>query len=204
MPPPPSSGSSEAAREIDVAKRIFGIFCESSPLFSVVVYMGKMKEISLKLLALASLLLTTACAGYAPLTELIGQPRENLIAQMGLPEREYSSKEFQKLHYPRGPAGWHTYFVYVDKDNKIARWEQVLTEKHFDGLAAGMTRDEVIDTIGISRLENRLANDRGYIWYYRYETTQCRSFVIEFDHQNIVRGTGYIHRSGRKCNYVGP
>ena len=163
-----------------------------------------MKKISLKFFVLASLLLCAACAGYEPRNDLIGQDRDALIAQMGSPEQEYSWQGLQKLHYPRGPAGWHTYFVYLDKDNKIARWEQVLTEDRFDGIKAGMSLDQVIDAVGITRIRTQLAGDRGYIWHYRYLNTQCRSFAIEFTGDHIVRGTLYIHRSGRRCNYVGP
>ena len=164
----------------------------------------KMNKFFIKLFPVALLSLLTACAGYSPGRSLVGQTREFLIAQMGLPEREYASNAFQKLQYPRGPAGWHTYFVYLDQDDRVADWEQVLTEQRFDTLKPGMTRDEVIDSVGISRVRNQLARNRGYLWYYRYENTQCRSFIIEFDGQNTVRGTGYIQRSGRRCHYVGP
>ena len=163
-----------------------------------------MKKILLKFFAIASLLLSAACTGYAPRHDLIGQHRDVLITQMGPPEREYSWHGVQKLHYPRGPAGWQTYFVYLDKDNKITHWEQVLTEDRFDGIKAGMSLNQVIDTIGITRIRTQLAGDRGYIWYYRYQNTQCRSFAIEFSHDDTVRGTLFIHRSGRRCNYVGP
>lgn len=163
-----------------------------------------MKIFVIRLLTIHSLLLVAACANCSPDNRLIGQHRTALLAQMGQPEREYLSNEFKKLQFPRGPAGWHTYFVYIDKDDRVANWEQVLTEARFDALKPSMTREEVIDIVGISLSQNQLAKDRGYLWYYRYENTQCRSFFIEFDSQNNVRGTGYIHRSGRRCNYVGP
>ena len=150
------------------------------------------------------LLLTAACAGYAPHKQLIGQPRAAVIAELGQPEREYPAQELSKLHYPRGSAGLHTYFVYIDKADQVTHWEQVLTEERFDRLRPGMTLEQVIDTIGIARIRNQLAGDRGYVWYYRYQNTQCRSFVIEFTREDVVRSAGYILRSGRKCNYVGP
>ena len=178
--------------------------CKLKPPFGVAFFLENMKTSAINILTLTSLLLVTACANYSLDNRLIGQERTALLAQMGQPEREYASQEFQKLHYPRGPAGWHTYFVYLDKDNKIARWEQVLTEDRFDGIKAGMTLDQVIDAIGITRIRTQLAGDRGYVWYYRYQNTQCRSFAIEFSGDHIVRGTLYIHRSGRRCSYVGP
>lgn len=149
-------------------------------------------------------LLLTGCTGYSPRDDLIGQHRAVLIARLGPPEREYPSGGMPKLHFPRGPAGWHTYFVCLDKSDRVTHWEQVLTEERFDRIRPGMSLAEVIDTIGISRIQNRLAGGRGHIWYYRYQNTQCRSFVIEFTDTDQVRGAGYIHRSGRRCGYVGP
>ena len=127
-----------------------------------------------------------------------------MIYELGAPERETLSGEFRKLHYPKGSAGLHTYFIYLDKEDKVSHWEQVLTEDRFDSIKAGMALDQVIDTIGITLIRTQLATDRGYVWYYRYQNTQCRSFVIEFTGDNFVRGTLYVHRSGRRCNYVGP
>ncbi len=146
----------------------------------------------------------SACAGYAPRSDLIGQSRATLVAQMGAPGREYSSQGLQKLHYPRGPAGSHTYFVYLDPNDRVVRWEQVLTEARFDSVKPGMTKDEVIDLLGVPSVTNGLARDRGYVWHYRYETPLCKSFVIEFTPENEVRSAGYRIRSGRQCKYVGP
>jgi hypothetical protein len=163
-----------------------------------------MKRTFTRFISAFSLLLTAACTGYAPNNRLVGQNRAAVIAELGIPEREYPSGEFSKLHFPRGSAGSHTYFVYLDKEDKLSRWEQVLTEDRFDSIRAGMSLDQVIDAVGITRIRTQLAGDRGYVWYYRYQNTQCRSFVIEFTRDYIVRGTLYIHRSGRRCNYVGP
>lgn len=163
-----------------------------------------MKRTFTRFISAFLLLLTAACVGYAPHNQLIGQNRAVVTATLGAPEREYPSGEFSKLHFPKGSAGLHTYFVYMDKEDKFFRWEQVLTEDRFDSIKAGMSLDQVIDTIGITRIRSQLAGERGYVWYYRYQNTQCRSFVIEFTGDDIVRGTLYVHRSGRRCNYVGP
>ncbi len=143
------------------------------------------------------------CAGYSPRSDLVGQSRASLIAQMGAPEREYASQGLQKLHYPRGPAGSHTYFVYLDGNDRVVRWEQVLTEERFDTVRPGMTKDEVLDLLGVPSVTNGLGRNRGYVWHYRYETPFCKSFVIEFTPEDIVRSPGYRMRSGRRCKYVG-
>lgn len=108
----------------------------------------------------------------------------------------------KKLHFVRGPGGWDTYFVYLDDTDRVVRWEQVLTEERFDTIRSGMTQEQVIDAIGISKITNGLGRNRGYVWHYRYKTTQCRSFVVEFTPEDVVRSAGYLFRA-RQCRYVG-
>jgi len=145
----------------------------------------------------------TGCAGYAPSAKLIGEPREALIQTLGQPERENVIEGKKTLHFPRSPAGSHTYFVYLDDEDRVTGWEQVLTEVRFNQVTPGMTKDQVIDLIGVSRITHGLARDRGYVWHYRYFNQQCKSFVIEFAKEDIVRNADYRIRGGRRCNYVG-
>lgn len=159
-----------------------------------------------KILSIFGLFVAVAfagCASYSPRSDLVGQSRATLVAQMGAPEREYPSQGLQKLHYPRGFAGSHTYFVYLDSNDRVVRWEQVLTEARFNTVRPGMTKQEVIDLLGVPSLTNGLARDRGYVWHYRYETPACQSFVIEFTPEDTVRSPGYRIRSGRRCKYIG-
>jgi hypothetical protein len=150
-----------------------------------------------------AVLIASGCASYAPSKDLIGQSRATLVAQMGEPEREYEQQGLKKLHFPRGPAGSHTYFVYLDNSDRVVNWEQVLTEERFGTIRPGMSRNEVIDILGISKITNGLARHRGYVWHYRYATPHCQSFVIEFTAEDVVRSAGYRVRSGRRCKYVG-
>ncbi len=145
----------------------------------------------------------SACAGYAPRTEMIGQRREALIQQLGQPERETTADGKKKLQFPRGPGGSHTYFVYLNDEDRVVDWEQVLTEARFNQIVPGMTKDQVIDLIGISRITHGLARERGYVWHYRYWNTGCSSFVIEFALDDVVRSASYRIRGGRQCKYVG-
>lgn len=147
--------------------------------------------------------LIAGCAGYAPGKDSIGQDRAALLAEMGRPEREYETDGMQVLHFPRGPAGSHTYFVYLDQDNRVVKWEQVLTEDRFNSIVPGMTKDQVIRILGITKITNGLARNRGYVWHYKYDTPFCKSFVIEFTSEDTIRSAGYRLRSGRKCKYVG-
>lgn len=144
-----------------------------------------------------------ACAGYTPSKDMVGQRREALIQQLGQPERETNVDGKKKLQFPRGPGGSHTYFVYLDDEDRVVGWEQVLTEARFNQIKPGMTKDQVIDLIGISRITHGLARERGYVWHYRYWNTGCSSFVVEFALDDVVRSAGYRIRGGRLCKYVG-
>ncbi len=150
------------------------------------------------------------CAGYSPHQGHIGQPlnvigesRDKLIARMGRPEREQSIDGTQILHFPRGPLGSHTYFVHIDTNDRVTKWEQVLTEDRFNSITPRMTQSDVINFLGISKITHGLSRNRGYVWHYRYENTHCKSFVIEFTPEDTVRSAGYRIRSGRSCKYVG-
>ena len=147
--------------------------------------------------------LVAGCAGYAPSKDVIGQSRASLVATMGQPEREYRLDDVAVLHFPRGPSGSHTYFVYIDGNDRVIKWEQVLTEARFDTIQPGMTDEQVIKTLGMTKISHGLARQRGYVWHYRYENNQCKSFVIEFATDNTVRSAGYRTRSGRRCKDVG-
>lgn len=166
------------------------------------------KSLYFSFMVVASILY--GCAGYSPhqghfgnRQEIIGESRDAVIVKMGQPERVQSVDGVDVLHFPRGPAGSHTYFVYIDGSDRVAKWEQVLTEERFSTIQPGMSSDQVIGILGITKITHGLARNRGYVWHYRYENTQCKSFVIEFTPEDTVRSAGYRIRSGRSCKYVG-
>jgi hypothetical protein len=140
---------------------------------------------------LATVLLLCACAGYAPDNRMLGNHRDQIIQIMGQPSTELTTPEGKVMMYPRGPFGKHTYFVYLNSDDKVERWTQVLDEKNFARIKPGMRRDEVVAIIGESKAVFGLARDRGYVWNYRYITPHCFWFQIEFASDDTVRSTGY-------------
>ncbi len=96
------------------------------------------------------IVLLFGCAGYSPSPDIVGQDRTTLSAGMGQPEREYEVDGFTVLHYPRGPAGSHTYFVYLGNDSRVVKWEQVLTEDRFNAIDPG------IDTVRSANYRTRI------------------------------------------------
>ena len=149
-------------------------------------------------LRLAGLLLviTTAllagCQTYGPSERFIGLSREQVIAQMGNPyPAPPDLSQAQRLDFPRGPFGKHTYSLQFDADGNVISFKQLLTEENFRQITPGMDVSEVIERIGISRDQFGLARNRGYVWNFRYITPLCQWFQIEFTAENKVRSTGY-------------
>ena len=140
---------------------------------------------------IATTLLVSACAGYAPDNRILGNSRDQVVQTLGQPSTEVVTPEGKVMMYPRGPFGKHTYFVYFNADGLVARWAQVLDEKNFARIKPGMRQDEVVAMIGESKDRFGLARDRGYVWNYRYVTPHCVWFQIEFANDDTVRSKGY-------------
>ncbi len=80
-----------------------------------------MKYLSL-LATILIIAITAGCAGTSPSKSVIGVDRVALVVNMGQPDREYIVDGVKVLHFPRGPAGSHTYFVYLDENDRVLRW----------------------------------------------------------------------------------
>ncbi len=143
------------------------------------------------LLPVALSAMLCACASYAPSPGFVGLSREQVIARLGAPDPDRNAQNPSRLDFPRGPMGKHTYFVYFDEEGKATRFEQVLTEERFGRIVPGMSAEDVIQLIGISRSTFGLARNRGFVWSYRYENPFCQWFQVEFTIEGEVRSAGY-------------
>lgn len=133
-----------------------------------------------------------ACAGYAPSKHFVGMSRSETISILGDPApipADIASS--QRLDFPRGPYGKHTYSVYFDEQGRATGYRQLLTEDNFAKIVPGIGENDVIQLIGVSKSTFRLARERGYVWNYRYENPLCRWFQIEFTLEGTVRSAGY-------------
>lgn len=136
--------------------------------------------------------LLAGCQTYGPSERFIGMSREQVIAEMGKPyPTPPDLSQAQRLDFPRGPFGMHTYSLQFDADGKVIGYTQLLTEENFKKITPGMDVSEVTEIIGVSRDQFGLARNRGYVWNFRYITPLCRSFQIEFTAEHKVRSTGY-------------
>lgn len=135
--------------------------------------------------------LVSACAGYAPPSDVSGVSRDEIVARMGPPDMQRQLAGGSRLEYPRGPYGVHTWFVYLDANGRATRSEQVLTETNFLRVNPGMGRDDVLLLLGRPGEVEGLARSRGSVWSYRYENNRCLWFQIEMTQENTVRSAGY-------------
>lgn len=135
--------------------------------------------------------LLSACSGYGPPKDLTGLRADQVVATMGPPDVQRVVEGGTRLEYPRGPAGLHTWFVYLDATGRATRAEQVLTEANFTRINPGMSQDEVLWLLGRPGVVYRLARSRGSVWSYRYENTSCLWFQIEVTQEQTVRSAGY-------------
>jgi len=139
----------------------------------------------------SAVILLGACVSYAPSDHIVGQHRTKVIQFLGHPSTELQNLDGSIMIYSKGPFGKQTYFVYLNQEAVATRWEQVLIEKNFEKVNQGMSQDQVIRLIGISRDTVGLARNRGYVWNYRYVSPHCFWFQIEFNIEGTVRSTGY-------------
>ncbi len=145
-------------------------------------------------LLVASALLS-ACVTPVPTAAIIGLDKEALLQKLGKPTREAMSQSGERWDYSRGHEGIFMYFVHIDSDGRVARYEQVLSEENFARIKSGMTKAEVIEMIGEAPRQNKIARGRGYVWSYKnFRSSVCIWFQIEFDPNHVVRSTGYNRR----------
>ena len=102
------------------------------------------------LLILCAILLLSGCAAYdgrglqpgvASLADI-----ERVMGPPALRWPEAAGGE--KLAYPRGPVGVHTYMVWVDPAGRLVASENVLQTKYFARIQPGMTQEQVLRLIG--------------------------------------------------------
>ena len=144
----------------------------------------------------------TSCSSYSPTSEMTGLPSDAVIQRMGAPTIRMSDDNGLRLFFARGPFGKHTYIIYFSSEDKLIRSEQVLTEPMFSLIKPGMTKLEVLNLIGPSKIIMGGGKRSWTVWSYRYENSLCRWFQVEFNSADLVKSAEY----GRppECNVRAP
>ena len=137
--------------------------------------------------ALFAAVLLAGCAirPYSPSGVPPGAPRAEVERLMGAPTGVYTMPDGHvRLEYHHMPFGKHTFMIDLDAGGRVAHWENVLDERHFDAIRPGQTMAEVLRQIGppSSTWHYALPRPGGLTWLYRFETIQrCTVFELSFD-----------------------
>jgi hypothetical protein len=119
-----------------------------------------------------------------------GQSEADVLRSWGPPTGRYPMPDgTTRLEYATGPYGRTTWMVDVDAGGKVVGARQVLNEANFQafqGRAPGMTRDELLRTLGRPG-EVRGERGGGQVWSWRYPTNDCLWFQSSIGADGIVR-----------------
>jgi hypothetical protein len=138
-----------------------------------------------------ALVVLAGCAGYAPTQVRVGAGEGDVVQAMGQPTGRYTMPDGrQRLEYARGPYGRHTYMIDLDAQGRVARVDQVLDARHFATISPGISRDEVLRTLGRPSERQGMFRD-GQIWSWRYFNNDCLWYQAQFDAQGVLTSAGY-------------
>lgn len=134
-----------------------------------------MKRVTLSCWVVA--MLVAACASPSPEGISPGASVEEVRAQMGEPIATYALPGGGKrLEFSGARA--RTYMVDIDASGHMTQAVQVLNETNFRNIVQGMTREQVLMTLG--RPSNIASGGRqgGEVWSYHYQNVQCLWFQV--------------------------
>jgi hypothetical protein len=141
--------------------------------------------------AIALLALAGCATSYGPQSLKNGASVADVTSALGAPTARYARTGGERLEYARGPYGRHTYMLDFDAQGHLTGWQQVLTEPQFDDIRTGLTREQLLMTVGHPSDTRALSYQHRTLWSYRYETPFCKWFQVGLDPQGQVVDTGY-------------
>lgn len=139
------------------------------------------------LTALLSVAALCGCAGYGGESLKPGQSTlQDVRAAMGEPAMQWVDPDHSmQLSYPRGPAGFHSFMVYLDPAGRLTRIQNVMDSTSFYRIEPGMTEQQVLRILGpsVPAWTNYFAARRELVWEWRYcnEFSQTSRFDVLFD-----------------------
>ncbi len=142
----------------------------------------------LNALCLAAVLALAGCAaspdGLKP-----GASAEEIRAQMGTPVATYALPGGGKRMEFRG-NGPRTYMLDVDAAGRLIQWVQVLNETNFGNIAPGMTREQVLMTLGRPSDVSVVGRQGVEVWSYHFQNIECQWFQVSFGSDGLTSGPG--------------
>lgn len=149
-----------------------------------------------RLLTATLMLLLAGCASYDGRGLLAGQSGEDEVLRiMGSPAWQGRDPDGSRLlAYPRGPMGVHTFMVRLGADGKLIRIENVLAPEFFARIEAGMSKEQVLKTLGPPQpawtVYFAARDELAWEWRYCDDWNQLARFNVLFDaSREVVRST---------------
>lgn len=136
--------------------------------------------------------LLSACAVFTPQP---GQTVAELQQGLGPPTASYTLPDGStRLEFATGPYGRTTWMADLDTGGRVRAAQQVLNEASFLAVqqrGPGMSREELLLTLGRPGEVYRLARGRGEYWTWRYPSFDCLWFMVTVSAEGRVRDSGY-------------
>lgn len=124
-----------------------------------------------------------------------GQSVAQLVQQRGAPTATYPMPNgITRLEFATGPFGRETWMVDIDARQQVLSAHQVLNEASFADFqrhAPGMSRDELLRTLGRPGERRHGGWQGGQVWSWRYPTNDCLWFQASIGDDGIVRDGAY-------------
>lgn len=123
-----------------------------------------------------------------------GTSTDSVRGTLGVPTGEFALPGGgRRLEYARGPFGKQTWMLDFDAQGALLSANQVLTEKRFNQIRAGMTSDELRRELGRPSATSMVGwHQQQIVWSYRYDSMFCQWFQVGIDPQKgTVIDTGY-------------
>jgi hypothetical protein len=132
-----------------------------------------------------------ACGTYGPGNLQPGLTAEQLKQTLGPATGRYTTPDgTTRLEYARGPYGKHTFMVDLDTAGRVGSWQQVLTERNFGAVTAGLDSKDLLVRLGRPSERRSGGWQGGEVWSYRYDALFCQWFQVSVV-DGRVRDTAY-------------
>ena len=139
--------------------------------------------------------LAGGCALFQPPPLAVGQSEPQVLGLLGRPTARYALAEGgTRVEFARGPMGRQTWMVDFGADGRVRAFDQVLNEANFADFqqrAPGMSRDELLRTLGTPAQRKHGGWAGGEIWSWRYPTNDCLWFQVTLGDDARVKAGSY-------------
>jgi hypothetical protein len=136
-----------------------------------------------------------ACAWVGPPPLDLAKTESDAIAMLGRPTARYPMPGGAlRIEFARGPMGRETWMVDLGVDGRVRGWFQALEERRlhaFQARAPGMSREELLRTLGTPGERRHGGWQGGEVWSYRYPTNDCLWFQVGLNDAGIVTDGGF-------------